>query len=107
MELEESSIDFKPVHDPRPTMPQPPPVRLVSIEDVHLPTAAGLEVQLDDFYVGLLKFEREGSNAGHVTYKAENFRVHFDVLEPPLDRDDMRATGIDLPSLSQLRMSLD
>src|SRR5689334_5128829 len=81
-------------------MPEPPPVRLVAVADVHVPAAAGLEVQLDDFYVKLLRFDREGADDGQVTYKSENFRLCFDVLEPPLQRDDFRPIMIDVPALS-------
>jgi hypothetical protein len=100
VELEESRIDFKPIRDRRPHMPEPPPVRLVAVADVHVPAAAGLEVQLDDFYVKLLRFDREGADLGQVTYKSENFRLCFDVLEPPIPRDDFRPIMIDVPSLS-------
>src|SRR5688572_7744007 len=44
--------------DRRPRMPEPLPVRVLAVEDVRLPATAGLEPQLDDFYVGLFGFER-------------------------------------------------
>jgi len=106
LELDEPTISFKPVRDRRPHMPQPPPVWLVGIDDIHLPAAAGLEIQLDEFYVGLLRFEREGAADGHITYKAENFRLCFDVLEPPLTREDFRPIGIDIPSLALIEHQL-
>ena len=87
-------------------MPEPPPVRLVAVTDVHVPAAAGLEVELDDFYVKLPRFEREGADLGQITYKAENFRLYFDVLEPPIQRDDFRPIGIDVPVLAVIEQQL-
>ncbi|HEX4125036.1 MAG TPA: hypothetical protein VHY37_09960 [Tepidisphaeraceae bacterium] len=109
MELEETGIGFTPAKDPRPMIPEPPPVRLVAIEDVHVPAgggAAGLEKELDGFYVRLLKFVREGSNIGHITYKSENWRLCFDVKEPPVVRADFRPVGIEVPSLLSLERDL-
>jgi hypothetical protein len=106
MELEESSIEFKPVHDNRPHMPEPPPVRLVAVEDVHVPAASGVERELDAFYVDLLRFEREGNDEGAIVYKAENQRLCFDVLEPPIERDTMRPTGIEILNLVELQRIL-
>jgi hypothetical protein len=103
MELEESRIDFKPVHDPRPHMPEPPPVRLVAVDDVHVPVAAGVEPELDGFYVALLRFERDIADAGAVIYKAENQRLCFDVLQPPIDRDTVRPIGIEILDLAALQ----
>ena len=55
----QNEIDLE--EDRRPKIEEPPPVRLISIDDCVLWAAAGLERQLDEFYVGLLKFEREES----------------------------------------------
>ena len=49
--------------DARPKLPEPPPVTLVSVQDVRLPTVAGLERLLDEFYAGLLRFERVAEQA--------------------------------------------
>ena len=106
MELEQSSIEFKPVRDKRPHMPEPPPVRLVAVEDVHVQAAAGLEVQLDQFYVELLKFEREDARRTLLVYRAENFRLCVQIVEPPFARPDLRPIGIDVPSLSSLQQVL-
>ncbi len=110
MELEESSIDFKPVIDRRPVMPEPPPVQLVAVEDVHAICAAGKEIDLDKFYVDLLKFEREFTPPDPansiIIYKAENFRLIFKVVEPPLTRNDMRPIAINIPSLLVLEKQL-
>lgn len=106
MELEPSRITLKPPTDDRPTMPVPPPVRLVAVEDVHVPAAAGCERELDDFYVTLLRFDREGADHGEITYKAENARLRFDVLEPPITREDFRPIGIDVRSLQTIEKQL-
>jgi hypothetical protein len=47
--------------DPRPRMPEPLPVRLIAVANVRLQATAGLELQLDAFYVGVLGFERDGA----------------------------------------------
>lgn len=106
VELEPSSIEFRPIIDRRPHMPEPPPVRLVAIEDLHAPAAAGLEVPLDEFYSDLLRFDREGREQGQIIYKAENFRLLIDVIEPPFERTDFRPVGIDVPSLAILEQRL-
>jgi hypothetical protein len=106
MELEPSSIEFKPRRDGRPRMPEPPPVRLVAIEDVHVSAFAGAEVELDEFYITLLKFEREDAVRERIVYKAENFRLCFDVLEPPIQREDFRPIGIEVLSLRELEKEL-
>lgn len=106
MELEDPSIDFKLEADKRPTMPQPPPVRLVAIEDLQMSCAAGLEVALDDFYVNVLHFDRESAPQGQIVYKAENFRLLFTVMEPPILRDDLRPIGIEVESLTTVRQAL-
>ncbi|QOV90296.1 VOC family protein [Humisphaera borealis] len=59
MELADDSEPLKLQRDPRPILPEPPPVRLVAVDDVVLLTPPGKEPQLDAFYVGLLRMERE------------------------------------------------
>lgn len=103
MELEESSIEFKPQADRRARMPQPLPVRLVAVEDVRLPAPAEVEVQLDAFYVGLWGFERLENK---LAYGADNFRLSFDVLEAPVDRESMRPTQIEVRSLPEAEKKL-
>lgn len=44
--------------DRRPPMPEPPPVRLVAVEDVSILAPSGVERELDALYVEVLKFER-------------------------------------------------
>lgn len=91
--------------DRRPRMPEPPPVRLVTVEDARLVAGAGLEVELDAFYEKLLGFERE-TPLDTICYRAENFRLRFDVIEPPLRRDDLRALGIEVPALVTIEHDL-
>ena len=97
MELEEPTTTFRPLQDKRRTVPEPPPVRLLAIDDVRQTAVAGLEKSLDDFYVTLLKFERDASDRSCVAYKAERFRICFDVIERPLPREDYRPTQIEIP----------
>jgi hypothetical protein len=44
--------------DRRPLIPEPPPVRLLAVEDVVIEAPAGTERELDALYVEVLKFER-------------------------------------------------
>ena len=106
MEPEASNLEFVPVRDTRPSLPEPPPVRLVSIDDIRLPAAAGLETPLDAFYVERLRFSREGADAGRITYKSENARLLFDVREPPIVREDFRPVGVEVPLLLSLELQL-
>ena len=72
----------RPADDSRPRMPEPLPVRLMTVEDARLVGAVGLEKELDQFYVALLGFERNETQ-GNLIYQAENLRLIFEVLEPP------------------------
>jgi hypothetical protein len=105
MELEPAPQTFRPILDPRRHIPEPPPVRLLTLEDASLPSAAGLERQLDDFYVGLLGFERQ-TRLEWPVYRAENFALAFDVVEPPVRREDYRTLGVEVPSLTDLEEKL-
>src|SRR5687767_7663075 len=139
---------FRARGDRRPRMPEPLPVKLLAVEDVRLPATAGLEAQLDGFYVGLLEFERvdvevprrrakvepmpgvreEGRewpvlrrgrsglppgltapdrphHFGPV-YRAENFRVHFHLVEGLVEREVLRPLGIEVPSLAEAASKL-
>ena len=106
MELEPSTNT--PIHadDRRPRLAAPLPVRLVAVEDVTLPAAAGLERDLDAFYVALLGFARDATDHYRISYHAENLDLHFDVLEPLILRDDVRMIGIEVPSLNDLERAL-
>ncbi|CAN5519556.1 hypothetical protein BH10PLA1_BH10PLA1_10120 [soil metagenome] len=105
IDLEEPNFEFKPPDDRRPTIPEPPPVRLVAVEDVSLFATAAHLPALDAFYVGLLKFEREGDDASPV-YRAENVRLRFMLVEKRALREDMRPTGVEVPFFSGLEKQL-
>jgi hypothetical protein len=105
MELEEATVKLDLPTDIRPRLPEPPPVRLVTVEDAHVVAGAGIERELDQFYVGLLRFERELDGEFPI-YRSENFRLIFDVLEPPIQREGMRALGIEVPSLAEVEQRL-
>jgi len=105
MQLETVETSFVLSPDPRPRIPEPPPVRLVAIDDVHLPAPAGAEIELDNFYVTLLCFERQ-ADLEFPIYRAENFKLIFDVLEPPIARETMRPVRIEVPSLRTTEQKL-
>jgi len=105
MELDHPDTIFRREVDQRLRIPEPPPVRLVTIDDAHLPAAAGSECELDSFYVDILRFERE-PDFDFPIYRSENFRVVFDVLEPPIERETFRPLGIEVPSLDEIEQKL-
>ena len=105
IELDNPSAPFQTAADTRPRMPEPLPVKLVTIDDAHLPAAAGREVELDAFYILMLGFERIDLPET-LAYRAENFNLYFDVLEPPLNRDTMRPLGIEVLSLADAQGKL-
>jgi hypothetical protein len=98
MELDQPNFAFKPGRDARPHMPEPPPVRIVAVEDVTLPASSGQEADLDAFYIGLLEFERDDKSGGLV-YKAENLRLRFNLVEGPIVRGDYRALTVEVRDL--------
>jgi hypothetical protein len=110
IELDPPSEAFAAEDDRRRKIPEPPPVRIVAIDDCVLCTAAGLERQLDEFYVGLLKLEREeipGDQGMHeLVYRAENFRVRIQVLERPASREDFRPLTLVVESVNDLARRL-
>ena len=105
MELDEPTTEFAIAQDRRPRVPEPLPVRLVAIADARLIAPAGIERQLDAFYVGLWGFSREAESHFPV-YRADNFSLRFDVLEPPVARDDLRPLAIEVLSLAQAEHKL-
>jgi hypothetical protein len=105
MEPEPVTGTFRPAIDRRPRVPEPLPVRLVTVADARLPAAAGLERDLDRFYVGVLGFERR-DDGEQIVYRADNFYLHIEVIEPPLRRYDMRPLGIEVPSLAEAEEKL-
>ena len=102
-ELESAAHPVEGKPDARPRVPEPLPVRLIAIEDVRLLVPAGVETQLDAFYVGLLQFERL---TGELTYRADNFDLKFQVREPPVVHDSIRPTGIEVLSLADVEKKL-
>lgn len=105
MELDEPTTEFAIAEDRRPRVPEPLPVRLVAIADARLIAPAGIEPQLDAFYVGLWGFVREAESHFPV-YRADNFNLRFDVLEPPIVRDDLRPLAIQVLSLAEAQHKL-
>jgi len=105
MELEPTGLPVSPPDDPRPRLAEPLPVRLIAVDDVTLLAAAGLEVDLDAFYIKLLGFERR-SDLTRLAYRADNFDIQFTILEPPFTREDLRAIGIEIPSLRDMEREL-
>jgi hypothetical protein len=103
IELEPSSGLF-PAVDQRLRMDELPPVRLIAVEDVRLLTSPGAVNLLDSFYVDLLEFLREANGA---VYRAENFRLRFEVVEQiPVERDGVRPIGIQVRSLRDAERKL-
>jgi len=104
MALSDSPIELEaptgidPVPDRRPRMDEPLPVRLVAIADVTLPVIAGLEVDLDRFYVGLLEFVRD-PDVQQLIYHADNFALRFVVQELLPERGEYRPVQIEVQSL--------
>ena len=86
-------------NDTRPTLPEPPPVMLVSVGDVTLDAPAGAEAKLDDFYVRLLAFERD---ADGLAFHAEKYAIRFRVVAEPEPRDDRRPLGIVTPRFDEI-----
>jgi hypothetical protein len=105
LELFEPTGDFHLRPDRRPRMEEPLPVKLVTVDDATLVTGAGLERALDAFYVNLLGFVRTGS-PHDLSYRADNFVLHFRVEEPPVRRDTLRALGVEVLSLATIEQRL-
>jgi hypothetical protein len=104
----EPSTGLQPTADARPRMDEPPPVRLVAVEDVRLPTPPGLEAELDAFYVGLWQFERDLAEAPAIVYRAENVRLRLEIVtdQKPIERDTLRPQGIEVLSLAEAELKL-
>jgi len=105
MELEPGNPEFVPVVDRRIRIEEPLPVKLVTVADATLPTPAGLERELDDFYVDLFGFVREADAPG-IVYRAENFNLKFDVIEAAPERESMRPVGVEIESLGTIQRKL-
>jgi hypothetical protein len=104
----EPSTGLQPTADERPRMDEPPPVRLVAVEDVRLPALPGLDAELDAFYVGLWQFERDLAEAPAIVYRAENVRLRFEIVteQKPIERDTLRPQGIEVLSLAEAELKL-
>ena len=108
IELESRGEAVLPAKDRRRFVPEPLPVRLLTVDDATLISSAGLEVQLDAFYVSLLKFEREqveGPIDGPV-YRADNFRLRFQIIEMLPERETLRPLLIEVQRLSEIEHEL-
>jgi len=105
MELEEPQGIFKPITDYRPKLEEPPPVRLLTVEDAWLTSPAGLERDLDEFYVALFRFVRDPDEDG-IVYRSETFRLFFAVVETPAERLDYRPLRIEIPLLRDFETAL-
>lgn len=103
IELADEVTGDLPMADRRPRMPEPLPVRLVVIDDVHLTTPAGNEELLDEFFVDLLGFERDADDS-KIIYRADNARILYDVLEVPACRVNYRPIQIEVPSLVEMEL---
>lgn len=103
--VEEPAEAFKPARDTRPRMPEPLPVRLIAVGDVRLPAVAGIERELDGFYVEMLQFVRD-EPLYELIYRADNFRILFDLQEGLIQRDGYRPQGIEVLSLADAEQKL-
>lgn len=103
IELADEVTGDLPMADRRPRMPEPIPVRLVVIDDVHLTTPAGNEELLDEFFVDLLGFERDADDS-KIIYRSDNARILYDVLEVPACRVNYRPIQIEVPSLVEMEL---
>ena len=104
MELEETSIPFTPVVDRRLRAPEPLPVKLLAVADMRVDAPAGRERELDAFYAGVVGMQRIGGEQIH--YRAENFDLYVDVLEPPVAREDYRPVRAEVKSLAEMETKL-
>jgi hypothetical protein len=106
IQLNSPTAELRLGDDRRPKLEAPPPVRMIAIDDCVLYCPAGLERQLDEFYVDLLGFEREDSPAQgtdhELVYRAENFRLRIEVLERPVEREDFRPLTLVVESIGDL-----
>ena len=101
----EPATGLKPRVDRRPRIDEPLPVKLVAVDDVRMPAPAGVEVQLDGFYVDLLGFERMVPET-ELNYRAENVALRFEVQERPVEHENLRPQGIEVPSLAEAELML-
>ena len=105
IELANEATGGLPTADRRPRMPEPLPVRLVVIDDVHLTSPAGNEELLNEFFLDLLGLERNADDA-QIIYRADNARIFFEVVEVPACRVNYRPIQIEVPSLIEMELKL-
>jgi hypothetical protein len=109
IELDEPSATVD-ADDRRPKMEEPPPVRIVAVDDCFIWAPAGLERQLDAFYEGILNFKRlesEPDSGPHeLIYGAENFKLRIEIVERPIAREDYRPLTLAIGSLNDLAAKL-
>lgn len=105
MDLENPDFDYTPPVDRRPMIYVPPAVKLLAVEDVTLAGKVNDVEALSAFYIDLLKFERDEKEPG-LTFCAENVRLRVDLVEAPILREDLRALGVEVPSLAQVEKQL-
>jgi hypothetical protein len=109
IEIDEPSATVD-ADDRRRRIEEPPPVRIIAVDDCYLWAPAGLERQLDEFYEELLNFERLQFQPEHgpdrLSYRAENFKLHIEVVERPLARVDYRPLILAVQSLNDLASRL-
>lgn len=99
----EPSTGQKPVSDSRPRIEVPPPCRLVSVDDVRLPTPLGLRERLLAFYSQIVQLMPESE----LVFRAENFRLRFEErAEQPVVRETVRPLGIEVPVLADVQRRL-
>ena len=71
IEPEEGNPDFRPVHDPRPPVPIPPPVKLLAIRDVTLLIPPGQEHWWDRLAYEIFLFDPATVQPGPVHVVAD------------------------------------
>ena len=104
MQLEEPSIPFRPEVDRRLRVPEPLPVKLIAVADMRIDAGAGRERELDAFWAGLVGMQRVAGEA--IVYRAENFDLYVDVVEPPVIREDYRPVRAEVKSLAAMQAKL-
>ena len=95
--------------DPRPRLPEPLPVRLIAVENVRMLAPRGTDELLDGFYVGLLGFDRycgDGAGEGELAFRADNFILRFEFVDPPLVHETLRPQGMEVEDLAELEKKL-
>ena len=69
--------------------------------------SAGMECDLDRFYVGLLGFDRDGNegvDSHRLVYHAENFDLIFEIKEGLVRREEYRPVGVEVDSLAEAEL---